>query len=102
VDTTGALLFTSNGMLAHHLLAPDFHVAKLYRATLRKMEPLSVEAIAQLAAGVTLRSKGQMVCRGIARNVPGRPGVVELNIDSGAFHQVGSSLSSTHPATRNA
>lgn len=89
VDTTGALLFTSDGMLAHHLLSPDFHVIKLYRATLRTMEPLSAEAIAQLAAGVKLRSKGQMVCRGIARNIPGRPGVVELQVDSGAFHQVG-------------
>jgi 16S rRNA pseudouridine516 synthase len=104
VDTTGALLFTSDGMLAHHLLGPDFHVTKLYRATLRTMEPLSAEAIAQLAAGVTLRSKKQMVCRGVAQNVPGRPGVVELQVDSGAFHQVGAfsiscpalSLSSCH------
>lgn len=31
VDTTGALLFTSNGALAHRLLGPQFHVSKLYR-----------------------------------------------------------------------
>ena len=88
VDTTGALLFTSNGMLAHYLLVPHFHVAKLYRATLRTAEPLSEAAIEQLARGVTLRTKAQTLCRGSARNVAGRPGVVELEIDGGAFHQV--------------
>ena len=37
VDTTGALLFTSDGLLSQRLLHPQHHVSKVYRARLRQV-----------------------------------------------------------------
>jgi 16S rRNA U516 pseudouridylate synthase RsuA-like enzyme len=101
VDTTGALLFTSDGVLAYRLLDPQQHVTKRYRATLRPLScppvdgrpfsrvptPLSEDGIRQLAAGVTLQSR-QRTVSGTAFNVAGAPGDVLLDVTGGAYHQV--------------
>ena len=51
-DTTGLLLITDDGALAHALLSPRRHVEKAYLATLR--EPALPEDIAAFAAGMLL------------------------------------------------
>ena len=51
-DTTGLMILTNNGQLAHSLLSPKHHVAKDYFFTAR--EPLCKGAEEQFANGVTL------------------------------------------------
>jgi 16S rRNA pseudouridine516 synthase len=86
LDTSGLLLFTSDGMLHHCLASPQFHVDKIYRCTLRSPDGLSEDAIAQLDMGVKLpHAKGATV-RGKAWNV--RDNIVDLCIQGGYKHQV--------------
>jgi 23S rRNA pseudouridine2605 synthase len=81
-DTTGALLLTNDGPLAHRLMHPRYEVDKVYEAELEG-EP-SDEALAQLAEGVELDD---------GRTAPARvrrlgPSLVELTIHEGKKHQV--------------
>ena len=52
VDTTGALLLTNDGQLAHRLAHPRYEVEKVYEAELEG-EP-DAEALRRLAEGVEL------------------------------------------------
>jgi 23S rRNA pseudouridine2605 synthase len=81
-DTTGALLLTNDGPLAHRLMHPRYEVDKVYEAEVEG-EP-SAEALAQLAEGVELDD---------GRTAPARvrslgPSLVELTIHEGRKHQV--------------
>ena len=49
-DTTGLLLLTNDGQLAHRLLSPKHHVEKEYEVVLAK--PVSDEDIAKIASGI--------------------------------------------------
>jgi len=49
-DTSGLLLFTTDGELAHRLMHPRYEVPKTYHLTLSA--PLSARALAQLGMGV--------------------------------------------------
>lgn len=51
-NTTGFVLLTTDGQLAHRLLSPKHHVEKVYRFTVKF--PLSDADISALEAGVTL------------------------------------------------
>ncbi|MGI6690255.1 MAG: pseudouridine synthase [Christensenellales bacterium] len=51
-DTTGLLLFTTDGQIAHRLLAPKNRVPKVYEATVTGM--LDSDDIARFAAGIAL------------------------------------------------
>jgi 23S rRNA pseudouridine2605 synthase len=51
-DTTGLLLLTNDGDLAHHITHPSSEMEKQYRLTLQN--PVPDEAIAALSAGPTL------------------------------------------------
>lgn len=51
-DTTGLLLLTNDGALAHELLAPNKHVTKVYRAKISGVA--SEETIKTFASGITL------------------------------------------------
>ena len=51
-DTTGLLLLTNDGDLAHHITHPSSEFEKQYRLTLRN--PVPDESIAALSAGPTL------------------------------------------------
>jgi len=87
VDTTGLLLFTSDGMLNHSLVHPLYHVPKVYQCTLRdRRSPLSQEAINVLQTGFSLPN-GHYVC-GKAWNHETDIGVVFLQITNGYQHQV--------------
>ena len=51
-DTTGLLLLTNDGALAHRLLSPKRHVEKIY--DVRYEETLVPDAVARCAAGIDL------------------------------------------------
>jgi 16S rRNA pseudouridine516 synthase len=90
-DTEGLLLLTSDGQLAHALLAPKHHVDKLYEAVL-DAEPIP-EAEKLFGDGVVLADG--TVCRpAVLERRPGvmlegvmRP-VARVTIVEGKFHQV--------------
>lgn len=52
-DTTGFVLLTDDGALAHRILSPKNHIQKTYEAVLD--HPLSREDILALAEGITLK-----------------------------------------------
>jgi 16S rRNA pseudouridine516 synthase len=86
LDTSGLLIFTSDGMLHHYLASPQFHVDKVYRCTLRSPGGLSDDAIAQLDRGVQLPHAKGAIVRGKAWNV--KDNIVDLCIQGGFKHQV--------------
>jgi 16S rRNA pseudouridine516 synthase len=86
IDTSGLLLFTSDGMLHHCLASPQFHVDKIYRCTLRSPGGLSEDSIAQLDTGVQLPHAKGAIVRGKAWNV--KDNIVDLCIQGGFKHQV--------------
>ena len=55
IDTTGLLLITDDGDLAHRMLSPKHHVPKYYLATLR--DPFNPQYVAWFRAGITLGEK---------------------------------------------
>ncbi len=71
VDTSGALLFTTDSLLARRLLGPgSSHAQKRYLATLRGgAAGLPDAAIHALATGVLLPGRKGRVVRGMVRNV---------------------------------
>jgi 23S rRNA pseudouridine2605 synthase len=94
-DTTGALLLTNDGELAHRLAHPRYGVEKTYVVDVEG-EP-SDEAIRALAEGVDLED---------GRTAPARarrlgPSTTELVLHEGRKHQVKRMLASVgHPVTK--
>jgi 23S rRNA pseudouridine2605 synthase len=81
-DTTGALLLTNDGQLAHRLAHPRYEVEKVYEAELET--ELSDEALRALAEGVELED---------GRTAPAKarrlgPKLIELCLHEGRKHQV--------------
>jgi 23S rRNA pseudouridine2605 synthase len=81
-DTTGALLLTNDGELAHRLAHPRYEVEKVYEAEVEG-EP-SDEALAALERGVEL-DDGLTAPAHARRLGPSR---IELSIHEGRKHQV--------------
>jgi 23S rRNA pseudouridine2605 synthase len=94
-DTTGALLLTNDGPLAHRLMHPRYEVDKVYEAEVEG-EP-SDQALAQLAEGVELddgRTSPAKVDRLSSSHL-------ELTIHEGKKHQVKRMLQAVgHPVRR--
>ena len=94
-DTTGALLLTNDGDLAHRLAHPRYEVDKVYEVEVEG-EP-GPAALQRLEHGVDLDD---------GRSAPARarrlgPGRVELTIHEGRKHQVKRMLAAVgHPVTR--
>lgn len=86
IDTTGLLLITDDGQLAHRMLSPKHHVTKYYLAKLR--DPLSADAPAAFEQGILLRegaSEEQCLpaqCQEIA------PHLAVVALHEGKYHQV--------------
>jgi 23S rRNA pseudouridine2605 synthase len=81
-DTTGLLLMTNDGDLAHHLMHPSFDVEKVYRVRLDKpLEPSDAE---KLEKGVVLEAKKTRPCR----IRPQGAGDIEVTIHEGRKRQV--------------
>jgi pseudouridine synthase len=94
-DTTGALLLTNDGELAHRLAHPRYEVEKVYEAEVEG-EP-SEDALERLRDGIELDD---------GRTAPAEarllgPTTVELSIHEGRKHQVKRMLAALgHPVTR--
>jgi len=94
-DTTGALLLTNDGELAHTLAHPRYEVEKVYEAEVEG-DP-SDEALEDLRRGVELED-GLTAPAQARRLAPGR---VELVLHEGRKHQVKRMLAAVgHPVTR--
>ena len=95
VDTTGALLLTNDGQLAHRLAHPRYGVEKTYVAELER-DP-DDDALRRLREGIELED-GRTAPAGARRLGPGR---VELVLHEGRKHQVKRMLSAVgYPVTR--
>jgi 23S rRNA pseudouridine2605 synthase len=81
-DTTGVLLLTNDGPLAHRLMHPRYQVDKVYEAEVEG-EP-DDEALRRLAEGVEL-DDGPTAPAGVRRLGPSR---LELTLHEGRKHQV--------------
>ena len=94
-DTTGALLLTNDGELAHRLAHPRYEVEKVYEAEVEG-EP-SADALERLRGGIDLDD---------GRTAPAEarllgPTTVELSIHEGRKHQVKRMLAALgYPVTR--
>ena len=94
-DTTGALLLTNDGDLAHRLAHPRYEVEKVYEAEVDG-EP-SDDALAKLGEGIELEDGTTAPAR--ARRL-GRS-LVELSLHEGRKHQVKRMLEAVgHPVQR--
>jgi 23S rRNA pseudouridine2605 synthase len=81
-DTTGALLLTNDGPLAHRLAHPRYGVPKVYEVEVEG-DP-GKEALAALRDGVDLED-GRAAPAEVRRLAPGR---IELTLHEGRKHQV--------------
>ena len=94
-DTTGALLLTNDGPLAHRLMHPRYEVDKVYEAEVEG-EP-GENALARLRKGVELEEG--LTAPAEAALVG--PSLVELTIHEGRKHQVKRMLEAVgHPVLR--
>src|SRR5262249_48774798 len=94
-DTTGALLLTNDGELAHRLAHPRYSVEKTYVVDVAGR--VSGDALHALAAGVELED-GPPAPAGVRRLGPSR---IELTIHEGRKHQVKRMLAAIgHPVNR--
>ena len=82
-DTTGLLLITDDGELAHKMLSPKSHVYKQYRAQLDA--PVEEADIQAFAAGVAWEGEQYVPARLWVEQDP-RAAFVEIR--EGRFHQV--------------
>lgn len=98
-DTTGLLLFTTNGMLGQHLLHPSHHVDKTYIALVKGCP--SEEGLNRLRQGIVLddgpaspaavelMDSGNPLCLSVApEGIPFATSVVSVTIHEGRKHQV--------------
>lgn len=84
-DSTGLVLLTDDGALAHDLLSPAHHVAKVYEVTLDT--PLTAAMQAGFAAGVTL-ADGTALAPAEAEPVGESPYRVRVTLRQGVYHQI--------------
>lgn len=82
-DTTGLLLLTDDGPLAHKLISPKYHVPKVYLADIDGRA--GEEDIAAFAAGLVLEDGS--VCRSAKLEDLGK-GRVRVTLQEGKYHQV--------------
>ena len=88
IDTHGLLLLTNNGALAHAMLSPKKHVAKVYRA---KVDGIITEKdVEHFEAGIELKD---FTCQPakltiLEVNEEQQTSLVEIIISEGKFHQI--------------
>ena len=83
-DTTGAILLTNDGDLAHRLAHPKYEVDKVYVAELWQQPTDGI--LRKLADGVKLDEDGTKTARAEVRRISGA--VIELTIHEGRNRQV--------------
>lgn len=88
-DTTGLLLLTNDGALAHELLAPNKHVTKVYRAKISGVA--SEETIKTFASGITLGDGTKLKpakLEILAQDKVHDLSQIEIQIQEGKYHQI--------------
>ena len=83
--STGFVLLTDDGALAHDILAPAHHVDKQYLVTLDT--PLTEEMRRGFAAGVTL-ADGEHLAPAEAEPAGDDPCTVRVTLHQGVYHQI--------------
>ena len=95
-DTTGLVLLTNDGALAHNLLAPKKHVEKVYEA---KIEGIVTEAEVELFSKPIELKNGEVTkpSRLVVRKVDEDAGIseIEITISEGKYHQIKRMFAST-------
>ncbi len=87
VDSTGLLLMTNDGNMAHRLLSPKFHVDKVYKVSVDY--PLKIELIKKFQEGIIL--DGELT-------LPAKLEIIDdfncyITLHEGKFHQIKRMLS---------
>lgn len=82
-DTTGLLLLTNDGELAHRLLSPKRHVDKTYHVTVE--HELSSQDVQMLREGVDIGDEKRTLPAGVERLSERE---IALTIHEGRFHQI--------------
>jgi pseudouridine synthase len=85
-DTTGLLLLTNDGELAHRLAHPRYGVEKVYEATVRGVP--NAGDLRRLREGVELDDGTTAPARARLLARTGRDAIVELTLHEGRKHQV--------------
>lgn len=88
-NTTGLLLLTNDGQLAHRLLAPHKHVAKTYQATIDGL--VTSETVDKFKNGIKL--KDGTLCKPadlkiISTSEDEKQSQIEITITEGKYHQI--------------
>lgn len=86
-DTTGMLLLTNDGQLAHQLVSPRHHVQKTYRVTTTGQ--LTASQLDELEAGITLRDGSQVRaddCQLVEQQAD--HSIVLITLHQGKYHQI--------------
>lgn len=94
--TTGLMLLTNNGPLAHRLLSPARHVDKTYR--FRVKFPLSDEDVAALMQGVDIGGYTTAPCT-VRPDPPAADGTCregEIILHEGKYHQIKRMMEARH------
>ncbi len=81
-DTTGLMILTDDGVLAHNILSPRKHVQKVYRVELDT--PVTKEMQEGFAAGVALNDG---VCKAAKLTILDEK-TAEVTLQEGRYHQI--------------
>lgn len=81
-DTTGLMIITDDGVMAHNILAPKKHVQKVYHVELDI--PVTEEMAAGFRAGVALNDG---VCKEAKLVITGEK-TAEVTLKEGRYHQI--------------
>lgn len=85
IDSTGMVLLTDDGALAHRILAPKSHIPKYY--LVRLAQPYDDKCAARFAAGITL-SDGTLCRPARVTGLPFSENTALAELTEGKFHQV--------------
>ena len=91
-DTTGLMILTNNGPLAHRVLSPRHHVPKVYRFT--AAEPMADGVEEKFLDGVTLADGYECKSAIIELDSDRMGGYITLT--EGKYHQIKRMVASTH------
>jgi 16S rRNA pseudouridine516 synthase len=90
-DTTGLMILTNNGQLAHSLLSPKKHVSKVYFFT--AAEPVATGAEEKFRNGVTLADGYE--CKSADLSLAEDRLSGEITLTEGKYHQIKRMIAST-------
>lgn len=82
-DTTGMVIITDDGVLAHRILSPKSHVPKVYRARIDR--PLTAEMIQGFAEGIPLGEEGVTLPAELAAL---DTDLARVTLREGMYHQI--------------